>query len=204
MTLKELLGEELYNQVMEKVGDKHKIAIVSDGNWIPKDKFDAVNNEKNEYKQQVESLNQKLTELDGKLKDNEEAQQTIEALKQQIEDKEQELAQTRKINAIKFEILKANPRDVADILPHIDSDVVKIEDGKVLGLEEQIKALKESKAYLFNDEEPSGTGGSKGNAPRSASRNIITKEDFSKMNYLERLKLKQENEELYNQLIKER
>ena len=204
MTLKELLGEELYSQVMEKVGDKHKIAIVSDGNWIPKDKFDAVNNEKNEYKQQVESLNQKLTELNGKLKDNEEAQQTIEALKQQIEDKEQELAQTRKINAIKFEILKANPRDVADILPHIDSDVVKIEDGKVLGLEEQIKALKESKAYLFNDEEPSGTGGSKGNAPRSASRNIITKEDFSKMNYLERLKLKQENEELYNQLIKER
>lgn len=204
MTLKELLGEELYSQVMEKVGDKHKIAIVSDGNWIPKDKFDAVNNEKNEYKQQVESLNQKLTELNGKLKDNEEAQQTIEALKQQIEDKEQELAQTRKINAIKFEILKANPRDVADILPHIDSDVVKIEDGKVLGLEEQIKALKESKAYLFNDEEPSGTGGSKGNAPRSASRNIITKEDFGKMNYLERLKLKQENEELYNQLIKER
>ena len=204
MTLKELLGEELYSQVMEKVGDKHKIAIVSDGNWIPKDKFDAVNNEKNEYKQQVESLNQKLTELDGKLKDNEEAQQTIEALKQQIEDKEQELAQTRKINAIKFEILKANPRDVADILPHIDSDVVKIEDGKVLGLEEQIKALKESKPYLFNDEEPSGTGGSKGNAPRSASRNIITKEDFGKMNYLERLKLKQENEELYNQLIKER
>lgn len=204
MTLKELLGEELYSQVMEKVGDKHKIAIVSDGNWIPKDKFDAVNNEKNEYKQQVESLNQKLTELNGKLKDNEEAQQTIEALKQQIEDKEQELAQTRKTNAIKFEILKANPRDVADILPHIDSDVVKIEDGKVLGLEEQIKALKESKTYLFNDEEPSGTGGSKGNAPRSAPRNTITKEDFSKMNYLERLKLKQENEELYNQLTKER
>ncbi|ADL07753.1 hypothetical protein [Thermosediminibacter oceani] len=55
MELKELLGEELFNQVMAKVGD-HKIDIVSNGQWIPKSKFDEVITEKNQYKAQVEKL----------------------------------------------------------------------------------------------------------------------------------------------------
>lgn len=161
MILKELLGEELYSQVMEKVGDK-KIAIVSDGNWIPKSKFDSVNEERREYKQQVEELNKRLGELQGKLKDNEAATKTIEELKKQIQDKETEIADTRKQNAIKLEILKARPKDVTDILPHIKADLVAIEGETVTGLKEQLETLKEEKPYLFADEEPDGTGGSKG------------------------------------------
>lgn len=49
MDLKELLGEDLYNQVVEKAGDK-KLAVVNDGNWFPKEKFDEVNNTKNDSK----------------------------------------------------------------------------------------------------------------------------------------------------------
>ena len=60
MNLKELLGEELYNQLMEKLGDKHKVAIISDGNWIPKEKFDNLNEEKKQYKTQVDDLNRQL------------------------------------------------------------------------------------------------------------------------------------------------
>ena len=37
--LKEILGEELYNQVSQKLGDK-KIDIINNGQWIPKSKFD--------------------------------------------------------------------------------------------------------------------------------------------------------------------
>lgn len=163
MTLKELLGEELYKQVMEKAGDKYKIAIVSDGNWIPKDKFDAVNTEKNEYKEQVDELNKRLGELQAKVKDNESITKEIEGLKQQIKDKEAELAKTRKMNAIKLAVLKAEPNDVEDILPHLKQDVITLtDDGTITGLEEQIKALKESKPYLFKDTDPEGTGGSKG------------------------------------------
>jgi len=67
MSLKEILGEELYSQVADKLGDK-KIAIVSDGNWIPKNKFDDVNTEKNEYKTQIDNLNQELGKLKEKLR----------------------------------------------------------------------------------------------------------------------------------------
>ncbi|WKV08191.1 phage scaffolding protein [Thermoanaerobacterium sp. CMT5567-10] len=167
MDLKELLGEDLYNQLMQKLGDKAKIAIVSDGNWIPKEKFDEANNERKQYKQQVEDLNKKLGELQNVIKDNEEAAKTIDTLKKQIAEKEDELNNTRKMNAIKLEVLKANPNDVNDIIPHLKQDAINIaDDGTVLGLEEQIKALKESKPYLFKEVDLNGTGGSVGNGPK--------------------------------------
>lgn len=167
MDLKELLGEELYKQVTEKLGDK-KIAIVSDGNWIPKEKFDNVNNEKKQYKQQVDNLNKELGKLQKQLEDNQAANETIEKLKQQIKDKETEMEKIRKQNAIKFEVLKYNPNDVADILPHLkDESIVLNDDGTITGLKEQLDALKESKPYLFKQVEPTGTGGSLGGGPKN-------------------------------------
>ena len=53
--LKEILGEELYNQVSQKLGDK-KIDIINNGQWIPKSKFDDVIKEKNNYKKQLEEI----------------------------------------------------------------------------------------------------------------------------------------------------
>ena len=167
--LKELLGEELFEQVQGKLGEKHKIDIVNDGRWIPKSKFDDINTEKNEYKEQIEGLNEELGKLKDKAKDNDDVTAKIEELKKEIKNKEQEMEKIRRTNAIKFEVLKANPKDVKDILPHIDEEIVKIEDGKVTGLEEQLEKLKEEKSYLFKDDEPTGTGGSKGNPPRGGN-----------------------------------
>lgn len=168
-TLQEVLGEELYTQVTGKLGDS-KIAIVSDGNWIPKEKFDNLNDEKKQYKEQVDTLNVELGKLQGKLKDNEGATATIEDLKKQITDKETEMKAIRKSNAIRLEVLKANPNDVADILPHLKDDTITIgEDGTITGLKEQLDVLKESKAYLFKEIEPAGTGGSLGNGGRTYS-----------------------------------
>ncbi len=162
MDLKELLGEELYNKVIEKLGDK-KIDIVNDGRWIPKAKFDDVNEEKKQYKEQVDNLNKELGKLQKQLEDNQAANETIEKLKQQIKDKETEMEKIRKQNAIKFEVLKYNPNDVADILPHLKDESITInEDGTITGLKEQLETLKENKPYLFKQVEPQGTGGSIG------------------------------------------
>jgi prefoldin subunit 5 len=162
MSLKEILGEELYSQVTDKLGDK-KIAIVSDGNWIPKAKFDDVNEEKKQYKEQVDNLNKELGKLQKQLEDNQGATETIENLKKQIKDKEEEMIKIRKQNTIKFEVLKYNPNDVADILPHLKDESITItEDGTITGLKEQLENLKENKPYLFKQVEPQGTGGSIG------------------------------------------
>ena len=161
-TLEQMLGDELYKQVTDKLGDS-KIAIVSDGNWIPKEKFDNLNDEKKQYKEQVDTLNVELGKLQKQLENNEGATETIENLKKQIADKETEMKAIRKSNAIKLEVLKTNPNDVADILPHLKDETIAIaEDGVITGLKEQLEALKESKAYLFKEIDPTGTGGSIG------------------------------------------
>lgn len=159
--LKKLLGEELFKQVEEKLGDK-KIDIVSDGQWIPKQKFDDVNKEKNGYKEQIETLNTELGKLKKAADDNKDIQEKIEKLEKEIGDKETAMEALRKSGAIKLEVLKANPKDINDILPHIDENIIKVNDDGVTGLQEQIDRLKKDKEYLFNEADPAGTGGSKG------------------------------------------
>ena len=200
MTLEQLLELGLSEDIAKKVIEAHQAAIKD--NYVPLTRFNEVNEGKKQYKEQVDNLNKELGKLQKQLEDNQGATETIENLKKQIKDKEEEMAKIRKQNAIKFEVLKANPNDVADILPHLKDDTITIaEDGTITGLKEQLENLKENKPYLFKQVEPQGTGGSLGAGNKPKGSPVITKEDFKKMGYLERLKLKQENEELYNQLI---
>lgn len=155
MSLKELLGEELYNQVIEKAGDS-KIAIVSDGNWFPKDKFDA--------------KNQEVKDLQGQLKDRDEQLNALkdvkpDELKQEIADLQEEnqnakteyeasLKELQLTSAIKLAVKgKVHDEDVATTL--IDKEKLVISnDGEIVGLDKQIESLQETKAYLFKTEEP--------------------------------------------------
>ncbi|MEK5167194.1 phage scaffolding protein, partial [Paenibacillus sp. FSL R5-0527] len=82
MDLKELLGEELYKQVIEKAGDKHKIAIVSDGNWFPKEKFDEVYNAKKQAETDLKERDKQLSQLQEAAKGNEALQTQIKELQE--------------------------------------------------------------------------------------------------------------------------
>lgn len=119
MSLKELLGEELYNQVAEKVGD-NKIAIVSDGNWFPKEKFD----EKN---QEVKDLQGQLTELQTTLESKETELGSVEELKKEIE--------SYKLKDIKTNIaIQAGiPLELASRLNGATEEEIKADAEKVAG-----------------------------------------------------------------------
>ena len=166
MTLEQLLELGLSEDIAKKVIEAHQSAIKD--NYVPLIRFNEVNEEKKQYKEQVDNLNKELGKLQKQLEDNQDATKTIEDLQKQIKDKEEEMAKIRKQNAIKFEVLKANPNDVADILPHLKDDTITIaEDGTITGLKEQLESLKESKPYLFKQVEPTGTGGSLGGGPKN-------------------------------------
>lgn len=148
------VSEENITAIMKDTGDNQ---------YIPKSRFDEVNKEKKQYKTQVDDLDTQLGELQDKLKDNEGVSKTIDDLKQKIVDKETEMKEVRKSNAIKLKVLESNPNDVADILPHLDGSKITVDDNVLTGLKEQIEVLKENKPYLFKDVGPDGTGGSLGN-----------------------------------------
>jgi DNA-directed RNA polymerase alpha subunit len=58
-------------------------------------------------------------------------------------------------DSVLVEALKtAKVKDPKEILPHLDMDVITFKDGKLGGLEDQLKPLMETKAYLFNSDTP--------------------------------------------------
>lgn len=66
--LKNLLGEELYNQVIPKIGDKK--LIINDGTYIPIAKFNEKNEENKLLKGQITDYQKKNVDVEKLLKDN--------------------------------------------------------------------------------------------------------------------------------------
>ena len=61
-TVKELLGEELYEKVREKLGDDRGL-IIDDGMLIPKHRFDCINISLREHKKLAADLREENAEL---------------------------------------------------------------------------------------------------------------------------------------------
>ncbi|MFW0912038.1 phage scaffolding protein [Bacillus altitudinis] len=178
MPLKELLGDDLYAQVVEKAGDQ-KIDIVSNGQWFPKERFDAVNNEKKELKSQLDERDQQLSTLQKQAKGNEELQNAIEQLQEEnkkvSEEYQQKLDKQAFDFALESALRDAKAKNIKAVKANLNVDGLKLSDGKVIGLDEQLTDLKESDSYLFNVEndsppglagrQPHGTGNSAANLP---------------------------------------
>ncbi|OHX38836.1 phage scaffolding protein [Cytobacillus oceanisediminis] len=156
MNLKELLGEALYKQVIEKAGDK-KIAIVSDGNWIPKEKFNELNENTKELKKQLKDRDIQLAELGEKAKGHEELTAKINELTEENKKAAAEYQQKLDQQAFDFALKSAltsvkakNPKAVEALL---NKESIKLDGDKLLGLEDQLKALQKSDGYLFEAEQ---------------------------------------------------
>jgi hypothetical protein len=156
MPLQKLLGEELYKQVMEKVGD-NKIAIVSDGNWFPKEKFDTVNTENKDLKGQLKDRDKQLKDLETKAQGNEDLQKQIQDL--QVENKKVADDYQAKLNqqsfdfALKDALTGAKAKNPKAVEALLNKEIIKLDGDKLLGLDEQLKNLKESDSYLFEAEQ---------------------------------------------------
>ncbi|MTI56148.1 phage scaffolding protein [Geosporobacter ferrireducens] len=160
-TLKDILGEDLYNQVIQKAGDS-KIDIVSNGNWIPKDKFNQLNEENKDLKSQLTERDKQLKDLEGKAKGNEELETQLKDLQEQNKQTTKEFEAKIKdlsiSNAIKM-ALSGQVHDVDLVAELLDKAKIELDDkGNVkAGLEDQLKTLKESKSFLFVEKEAKPT-----------------------------------------------
>ena len=199
--LKELLGEELYSQVTEKLGDK-KI-MVDDGNFIPKSRFDQVNQAKKELEVQLKDRDTQLAELSKNNKDNENLLNQIKDL--QALNKQTTTDYENKINQIQFDyaldgaLTNAKSKNNKALKALLDMNSIKYQEGKFEGLQEQIEALQKDASYLFDlGTAPQNTGGlgnfGRGNNP------TITKEQFRSMSYMEKMDLYNKDKDLFNQL----
>lgn len=163
------LTEEVATTVANAIAEEMK-------GFIPKHRFDEVNNQKNEYAQKIEELSKSTGNI-------EELKQQIEATKAEMANKEAEYQtkiQDITINSGLKSLISGQVHDEDLVISLIDRSKIKIEEGKVIGAEEQLKSLKESKAFLFKTNEPTpqpqpgfipkiGGGGQPNPTPKEAS-----------------------------------
>lgn len=171
--------------VAEEAAEKlaNEIAEYLEG-FIPRTRFNEVNDQVKEYKQQLEERDKQLQELKTLSEGNEQLQNKLKELEEQNktirEEYERKLLERQRDHDLyiylKDEAKARNPKAVKALL---DFEKVKYEDGKFIGLEEQIKELKEQESYLFEDEIPTGTG--MGKQSKQETKEEFTREMATKI-----------------------
>ncbi len=177
-----LLDEEGKKKLAEKLGDKK--LVVNDGNYVPRSELNAKNDEVKDLRKQISDRDRQLDELKTKAAGNESLQKQIEDLKAENQKTKDDFESKLQVQAFDHTLEKAiqgtQAKNVAAVKALLKVDGIKLDGDKLLGFDDQIKAIKESDAYLFNDEKPGGSPGSAGNANRQTGGSDDSEGEFAK------------------------
>lgn len=215
--LKELLGEELYSQVESKINEHNgneankenqiKIGNLGKGEYVSKAKHDALQELLNGKETELTSANNLIAELKKGTKGNEELQGKITGYETQVADLQKELQETKIESALKVALLSEKATDIdyltfklkaklaaeGKTLELDDNDNIKGWDDLLSGLKTQLP--NQFEAAISKKIEPN-------RLPNPEDKEVMTKEDFNKLGYNSRVKLREENPELYETLTK--
>jgi len=180
----------------EEQADK---VITGYGHMVPKSRLDDKIQDLKDLQKTLEDRDKQLEELKkvdaAKLQEEITKLQTAnETLKTEYETK---LTQREFDYALENALRDAKAKNPKAVKALLNSEGIKLVDGKLTGLDEQLKVLKTSDDYLFQSESLKGTtpvAGSQKGTP------TITKEQFAQMSIADKTKLYNENKELYNSL----
>lgn len=152
--LKQLLGETFFKEHVEPKLDPEKKYFFGEGDFIPKGRFDEVNNQVRELKSQVSERDEQLKDLGTKAKGNEELEKQIQELQTanqtKVEEYETKLKQQEYDFAYKTALGGAGAKDEKVLDALIDREKIVFKDGGFSGLNEQIENLKKTHDYVFN------------------------------------------------------
>lgn len=132
--------------------------------YVSKETYDTSEQQRNQLETSVNDYKNQLETLKTAAGDNESLKTQIADLQEQNRKKDEEhqsqMKELQLTNAIKLAI-SGSAQDSDIVAGLIDkTKLILDDDGKVTGLDEQIKSLKERKAFLFKQEEkPSGKKG---------------------------------------------
>lgn len=181
----------------DKMGEAEQaVKNFLDGEFVPKSRFNEVNESKKALTDQLAERDKQLGSLKKNVGDNEGLKKQIEELqaanKQQKADFEAQAKALKIDTAIKLAI--GDSAQDADIVTGlIDKDKLILgEDGKIAGLTEQVEALKKDKGFLFKATIGKPNYQPNGGAGQPPAANPFKKESF---NLTEQGKLLRDNPE---------
>ena len=157
--LKDLLNEETYTQLQEQLKDKDiKLVNLKEGGYVDVDKYKTTVKDLEDTRLELEDRTNKLTELSNNENASQEIKDQLEKLKEDFEQKEADYKAKliqNEINAkVDKAVLKSGTVDEVAVKAHLQSFLNEAEykDGVIVGLDEQLKELKENKEHLFKNE----------------------------------------------------
>lgn len=178
-------------------------AIIEDygKNYVSKSQFNEKNDAYKQAKQEIENLTNDINTLSKANEANEALQQQIKELQDAAQRRESdylESIKTMKIDtAIAREVLEAGAMNTTILTGLLDRSKITYDNETITGIQEQIKSLKESDPYLFKQDSIKGV------IPGEAipkTDNGLTKEQFNKLSYKDRVALQEQDPDLYNEL----
>lgn len=155
MNIEELLRQlGIAEEQMEPAMDHVKNFL--DGAYIPKSRFNEVNEKNKDLAAQIADRDKQLTTLKKAVGDNEQLKAQIEELqkanKEQKEAADARFKDLQMDSAIKL-ALGDSAQDLDIVSGLIKRDAIVLgEDGKVSGLKEQVETLMKEKPFLFKQE----------------------------------------------------
>lgn len=153
----EALGIE--KSLAEKAAEASKKELEG---YVSKEKYDAEQQKCTQLESTVSDYEKQLDTLKAAAGNNEELKQQITTLQEQNKQKDadykKELDALKMTNAIKMAIA-ATAQDSDLVAGLVDRNkLILSDDGKITGLDEQLKTIKESKPFLFKQEGPKPFG----------------------------------------------
>lgn len=152
MKKEEFVAIGIEEKLAEKAAEASKKEL---SGFVPKDRFDEVNESKKQLETSLKDYETQMETLKATTGDSESLKKQISELQEQNKKKDEEHKQQmndlRMTNAIKLAISES-AQDSDLVAGLIDKEKLILgDDGKVTGLDEQIKSLKESKSFLFKE-----------------------------------------------------
>ena len=145
--LKKLLGDAATDEVIDSIMGMNGADIETHKTKVTElqSQFDTANAQLTEANTQIEKFKgMKPEELQAAADDYK------TKWEQAQEDAKTQLAQVKFDHALEKELKSWKVKDPADVIPHLKRDTLKLgEDGKFIGLKEQLEPLKSAKDYLF-------------------------------------------------------
>lgn len=221
MKLEELLKDapeilKAVNDAIAKVNEgetdklKHvRFADLSEGGYVSKDKYTSLETDLSGKTSELEKANGLIEELKKSTGKDAALQQKITDYETEIATLKAENTELKTENALKFALVAAGAVDVDYLVFKAkEKGEIKLDDnGKIKGEDDLISGLKTQLPSMFgtsgSNQQQNNNGNRKileNNLPGGDNNKTVTKEQFRAMGYSDRLKLKQENPELFKQL----
>lgn len=185
---------ENMSEAVDKIIDGHVTSVNALREDIAKYKADAekLPTVQKELDDMKANTNDSWKEKHDKLKGE------FDTYKKDVEAKE---THSKKVEAYKAILRDANlsEKGIEKAIKYAEWDKIELEaDGKLKGASDHIKSVKEEWAEYVTT--TTTTGAKTSTPPANNGNSGVTKEDFQKMSYKDRLKIYNENPDLYNEL----